>query len=189
VALTVSESQLKTDVPPGLYVFSVQRWSVEGVQNQEKLDYRAVSLRGAEDLLQDEWAEGLVVTAATAGRTWMAASSRVDWNEAGERAWNQCLGASSEAYEEFVRQLENRNEDRADTQEQTLKDHLENQRGRLLEIKRGHQREGRDSLAKATQGRIDKLENRVERELLRIEKERELDHKQEDICVGVIKVS
>jgi hypothetical protein len=118
----------------------------------------------------------------------MGASSTVDWTEAGEWAWNRCLSASSEAYEEFVRQLENRNEDRADTQEQTLRDHLKNQRERLREIKRGHLREGRDPLAKATQGRIDKLENRVERELLRIEKQRELDHKHEDICVGVIEV-
>ena len=188
VALTVSASRLKTGVSPGVYVFSVQRWSIEGIQSQEKLDYRAIPLQGEKGLLQDEWAEDLVVTAATEGRTWMGASSTVDWTEAGEWAWNRCLSASSEAYEEFVRQLENRNEDRADTQEQTLRDHLKNQRERLREIKRGHLREGRDPLAKATQGRIDKLENRVERELLRIEKQRELDHKHEDICVGVIEV-
>ncbi len=188
VALEVSSNRLKTDASSGVYVFSVQRWSVEGIQSQEKLDYRAIPLQGAEELLRDERAEDLVVTAATAGDTWMDAPNSVDWEQAGERAWNQCLSASSEAYNEFVARLENRNEDRADTQEQTLREHLKNQSERLREIKRGHRREGRDPLAEATQGRIDKLENQVEKELLRVEKQRELDHRNEDICVGVIKV-
>lgn len=189
-AIRVEGDQLHMEVAPGSYVFTVQRWSVEGIQNQEKLDYQVATLQGGSnhELLDEERAEHLVVTAATEGSTWRTASNRVDLDRAATIAQNLCLPTSDERYQRFVTDVENRNEDLADTRLQTLNDHLENQRERLLEIRDEHERKGRSSLARATEGRIRKLENRVERRRLDIKDRKDITHRPEDICIGVIQV-
>lgn len=190
VAITVDGGELRTKIPNGTYVFTVQRWSVVGLQNQEKLDYQVAALneRGEYHLLDGEQAEQLVVMAATSGKTWKAAKNPevVDLEQAAEVAQNCCIPESDERYYRFVKDVENRNEDLADTQLQTMRDHLENQRQRLLEIRDDHERKGRASLARATEGRIRKLENRVERKELDINERRDITHRSEDICIGVI---
>ena len=189
-AVTVDASDLRMDTLPGTYVFTIQRWSVEGIQTQEKLDYQAATHQPGRDaeLIGEKHAEDLVVTAATEGSSWRAASNRVDLEAAASAAQNLCLPESDKGYERFVTNLENRNEDLADTRLQSIDDHLQTQRERLREIRDDHDRKGRTSLARATEGRIKKLENRVERRKLDIDQRRDITHSSQDICIGIIQV-
>jgi len=187
VAIQLDHEELRANLPQGIYAFSVQRWSVEGMQSQEKLDYQAVSVDESSRLSAEE-AEQLIATAATSGTTWMGASNHVNLNLVGTLVENECLANSDRRYDRFVDTVQNRNDDLADTQEQTLKNHLENQREKLLEIRDKHERLGRNSLARATEGRIQKLENRFERKKIEIDSRREVTHRAEDICVGVIRL-
>jgi len=87
-----------------------------------------------------------------------------------------------------VTQLKNENNDRADIQERALDRHLDNQLSRLEEVKQGHLAQGRDALAKATEGKMQALKNRIEMRKLEINDRRALKHRCDELCVGVIRI-
>jgi hypothetical protein len=91
-------------------------------------------------------------------------------------------------YDSFVGDLDAENQDRADIQERSLKAHWESQLEKLKLIKERHQALGREALVKATQGRIDALNRRMELSLERIEKRRTVCCHFEEIAVGVVRV-
>jgi len=187
----VSISLSKADSPLsklGIYLFSVQRWSLQGIQDRERLYFAAINVNRPDDLVKEEDAERLVTTAAMQGADWLAAPNIVDLNEAAEIT-DRCLAFSEMKYRQHVEQLINENNDRADIQESVLERHLQNQVTMLEEVKRNHMALGRDALAKATQGKIDALKSRVEMKKLEINQRRHLKHRCDELCVGLIKVS
>lgn len=189
VAIKVSHQHVPSDLLQGVYAFSVQRWSTKGMQEQEKLDYQALLLRGsAPALIDQEKAEQLIVAAAMHGSTWMGADTTMDFEKVADRVLHNCLSASDDGFSRFATRVQNRNEDLADTQEQTLKTHLQNQLERLEATRKKHQRFGRYPLIKATEGRIRKLKSRFERKKIAIDERRNATVSSEDVCVGVIKL-
>ena len=187
-AVELEQHHLKDPVPCGTYVYTLQRWSVTGLRDQEKLDYMVLSLDAPDLALSEEQTEGLIMTAAAHGRDWMQAANVVNLERAVQLAFDRCQPASDERFKQFREDIRNRNEDLADIQEQTLDTHLRNQRSQLLRIRDEHLRLGRSSLAKATEGRLNKLENSVARKKLAIEERREVRYASEDISVGLIHI-
>lgn len=188
-AVSVSLSQ--TDCPKvvqGTYVFSIQRWSLRGIQERERLFFAAKSVESKDGFLSDEDAERLVTTAAVMGEDWLGASKQLDLERASELA-DQCLANSEVRYNQYIMQLENENNDRADIQNSALNRHLESQLRNLLTVKEDHLRAGRDSLAKATEGKMQALKNRIEMKKIEINKRRSLQHRSDELCVGVIRVT
>ena len=84
--------------------------------------------------------------------------------------------------------MKNKNADRADVQEKTLDRHLDNQLAKLNEVLEKHRGLNRASLAKATEGKIEKLKNRVDRKKIEIRQRREVFHSKGLICAGNIDV-
>ncbi|MBW2065690.1 MAG: DEAD/DEAH box helicase [Deltaproteobacteria bacterium] len=186
VSLSLSQTHCPM-IHPSVYVFSIQRWSLRGIQERERLFFAATSMENVDHFLSENDAERLVTTAAVNGIDWLAASNLVDLKKAAELA-ERCLSHSYKRYEQYVAQLEDENNDRADIQENALDRHLTNQITRLQEVKDGHLRTGRDSLAKATEGKMQALKNRIEMKKMEINKRRSLQHKCEELCVGLIQV-
>lgn len=171
----------------GDYVFSVQRWSVMGLQEREVIHFTAAEV-GSGRSLDTEDAEYLVTTAAMKGTDWLEARYTVELSRAAELT-NQCLLNAEKQYDAYVKQLVNENNDRADLQERTLERHLANQLEKLEAVKNGHLEHGRDSLVKATEARIAALRERVKRKLSAINERRELRNRKDDVCVGIIRVT
>lgn len=200
LAVKLSPDKRPEALTPGTYVFSIQRWSIRGLQDQEKLYYTALGL-GQDELLDDETAERLVVKAALEGIDWPEAPNQVDFNLAAEQAQNRCLAHADQQYELYSDEIRNKNEDLADVQEQTLISHLDNQRTRLYEIRDDmlrqashpglmpQRKQNLENLAKAREGQVRRLEERCKRRQLRIQEGRDLKQDKEDIAVGVIKVA
>lgn len=172
---------------PGDYVFSVQRWAVMGLQDREVIYFAAVDAVSG-NILGTEEAEYLITTAAMEGSDWLEARYIIDLSRAAELT-NHCLSNSEREYEAYVKQLVNENNDRADLQERTLARHLANQLEKLEAVKEGHMEHGRDSLVKATEARMVALQERVKRKQIAINERRELKHRKDDVCVGVIRIT
>lgn len=188
VSVRLDASYLSADFPKGVHIFTVQKWRARGLQEIEQLHFAALPMDEPEQLLPDQLAEKLVLTAAIYGKDWLEARSMISLDLAAEYAWNYCLPHSDRLYEAYVTEMQNKNADRADIQEKNLARHLNNQLAKLEEVFKKHTMLERSSLAKATEGKMIKLRNRVERKLIEIHQRRKIFHSKDLICAGVVKV-
>jgi len=187
VSVRLDLAQAPTAVGPGSYVFITHRWMVEGVQTKEQLYFAAAPL-GDAAALADEPAEQLIVRAATAGTDWLEARNVIDLPRAAEIASRLSAGAEAE-YRAYVQRMRDENNDRADLQIATLDRHLRNQTEKLQTVREKHIAAGRDNLAKATARQIEILQQSVSLKRQKIERQRRLEPRHEEACLGVIKVS
>jgi len=188
VAVRLPQSVHNGLVPRGQYAFVVLHWSVEALQSKEHLFYTAMPIGGASALADDD-AEKLVVTSVTGGQEWIEARNGVgiDLDKAAESA-TDLFAMGNERFNEFVQRAKDENTDRVTVQIAALERHLETQLHKLDDIKQRLLMGGRRSLARATEGRMSKLRERVEIRRLRIEGKRDVRARPDLICVGVIDV-
>ncbi|HWP56706.1 MAG TPA: helicase-related protein [Candidatus Acidoferrales bacterium] len=186
VAVRVSQDALRVRLALGVYVFAVQRWSVGGVQDIERLYYAAVRIGSGECCLTPEDAERLISAAALHGEDWLSAADHVDFTEAARLANDVCLAEADKEYKAFVEERRAQNDDRADIQERSAEAHFRARRETLINVHDRHLRAGRHGLARATEGQIGALKRWLERERKRIAERRQLTPTKEDVCVGLI---
>jgi superfamily II DNA or RNA helicase len=170
----------------GVYVFAVQRWTVRGVQDIERLYYTAVALDGGRKSISAEMAERLVTIAANQGTDWLGAADRVDFATAAHLSNEICLAEADKEYDSFVQALQAQNDDRADIQERSAEAHFRARRDTLTNVRDRHIRAGRHGLARATEAQIEALKRWVERERARITERRRMTQRKDEICVGLI---
>lgn len=175
-------------LPAGQYAFVVLHWSIDALQAKEHLHYSVIRI-GSTDALPDDDAEKLIVTSVGEGQEWIEARSGVgiNLNKAAESVV-ELYADGNERYNEFVQRAKDENTDRVNVQVAALGRHLETQVRKLDDIRQRLLMAGRRSLARATEGRKAKLQERVEIRRLRIEGGRDVRAQQHLICVGVIDV-
>lgn len=188
VAISISGDGQITLPGPGTYVVSASLWSVGGLQETEKLVFRAKQLSLTAKELTDQAAEQLAMRAALDGENWLEARNTVDFDLAYEIANDHLFGGLLEDFEKFIEEINAQNNDRIDFQERTLERHLKNQTLKLNEVREKHRLAGRQSLIRATEGRIRALHQRVDRQLLAIKEKREITNRNEEICVALVQV-
>ena len=190
VAIQVAAQDLDGVCGPDLYGFSVQRWSVRGLRDMERLDYAAAPLRDGLNPLNPPAAERLIATAVNHGTAWAGARGAMDMGEVAEFVDEVCMAQSESRFERYVKDLDAENADRANVQERMLDEHYRTQRSKLRELLARYRREGRARLLPPTEGRLRALETRTERRRRDIDDRRELQYSTpEPVCVGIIKVA
>lgn len=188
VAVQIPQSELAGSHTSGTYVISGALWSVSGVQSSERLVFLGKKISSSRKILTELESEQLIVCAAMEGKDWLEARTSLDVEKAYEIANDLLFSTLRNNFDEYVAEITAQNEDRVDVQERTLRQHLETQRYKLNVIRQNHAFMNRTSLVKATEGRIKKLEDRIEKKLLEIEKLRAITYRYEEICVAVIKL-
>ncbi len=188
VAVSLSHSLIDTLIQRGTYVLAAQLWSFSGLQDTEKLIYTAALLENPDVLLEFEDAEKLAVAAIADGKDWLEARNIVDLKKAYYVANQILFDNLDEEYESFERELRARNEDRADIQLRTLEQHYSRQLEKLNETLEKHRQFNRDTLVKATEGKIKALENRADQQRLKIKNRRKVSTGSQEIAIAIIKV-
>jgi len=175
-------------IPPGVYAFTVDRWSLRGLREIERLCFVAGPLDGDLTLLAEDESELLVTTAARFGSDWLAARNLVDLAVARERI-EYFLGEAEMRYEAYVRAIESENRDRADVREQSLRRHWRRQRDKREQLLARHRALGRTRLLPAIEGQIAALDERMSQRLREIERQRAVAHHRDEICIGLVQVA
>jgi superfamily II DNA or RNA helicase len=188
VAVRLDPARAPRNAESGVYLFFVMTWYVEGALVSEKLGFAAMRLGPAAEVLPDEDAEGLVLRAAMDGADWPEWRLAIDLDQAVQGVNDRLYEGLFQRSQEFLRERQNENEDRIDIQLRTLENHLAGQRNQLARIAAEHRRLGRNSLALATDGRLNRMEQVVSARIRDLQANRKLKHGQEDICVGVLLV-
>lgn len=183
--------QLNKNLTPGLesgdYLFYVERWTVQGIRDIERMVYFARPATENSSFLGDDEAEQLVTNVAKYGKDWLSVGNEVDPSEFVPLV-EACMDRAEEQYKEYIVYLTNENNDRADLQEKTLNLHMERQRSKLVEILLNHERKGNVKMIAPTKGKIDKLEARVRDKIREIDQRRKLQHHNKEICIGIVRV-
>jgi hypothetical protein len=188
IAAEISAGMAQGKIPSGRYVFSVERWSVSGVQESEKLAYEARNIESDQALDSDQ-AERLVHVASSEGSDWLSAGSDIDVASVATGAALECLRSLEARFVAHVRTVDLQNHDRADTLLRTLDRQVAGQMARLEETARRHQLYGRDSLAAATHGRIDRLKERAEMRRYKIQSSAEVTTHRALFLMGLVQVA
>jgi hypothetical protein len=189
IAARIDKRAAGFGVMPGQYGFAVFHWSVQALQPKDQLHYAAASLGADGSTLADDASELLVGAALAEGTEWLEAKHgvAVDLEQAANTVV-ELYADSNQSYQAFVQRATDENVDRVNIQVAALDRHLHNQVRKLEDIRQRLLMASRRNLAKATDGRIAKLQERVEIRRLRIESGRDVRARSELICVGIIEV-
>lgn len=187
-AAKVPAGSLRFPLKQGDYCVAVTRWWVEALRVTEQLWFEAIRLNGQNERLPNEISEQLILFASSAGEDWPGVAGSINLERVIQIVEQDLLVRARAQYEQYVEDVVAQNDDRADVQLKTLSAHLEAQRQKYLAIRARHVQAGRVGLARATEETLSRLENRVQREQLEIERKRKLRHRMQEVAVGVIRV-
>lgn len=189
VAVRLRASLIPGHAGPGVYGFSVQRWSVRGLRDAEKLFYAALPVEPLGEPLPSDDAELLIGTASSEGTAWLGASGAVDCRDLTEQIMQSCIEPSERAFAAYTNELEAENEDRADMLQRMAERRFGAQREQLQGQLQIYETTGPRRLVPPTKGRLRALETRADIRRLEIERDRELKRSPaETVCVGLIRV-
>ena len=188
VAIRLAVDDVEGAVEPGLYAFSVLRWSVRGLRDMERLDYAAAPLGEGRAPLPPVEAEHLIAAAVNRGMAWPGARNSGQLGQIVESVI--AMGAVQESrFNSYVKDLRAENADRASVQERILDERHRTQRNGLEDLLRRYRQEGRTRPLSLTEGRLRALEIRTKRQRRDIEDRREIRSSPPvPVCLGVINV-
>jgi hypothetical protein len=165
-------------------MFAIRRWTFKGVKEEEWLQ-AAVCNMATNSMLDDATGEALVNVARVYGRDWLEAVNVLD-RRAMTHHLDQLELHLAGAYSRASKRKADENADRLMFQLRGIDQHLANQLSTFEEIRVRHEHAGRGSLAKATQGRIDKLRASVELKREQVRQRERVIPDQTLVCAGVI---
>jgi len=180
------DAELAGDVPPGNYMFAIRRWTFKGVKEEEWLQAAVCSLEGRE-VLSDDMAETLVNLARLRGNDWLEAANAIKSEHAAA-----CLDDLEDhldaAYQRAAKRKQDENADRLMFQLHGIDQHLSSRLEVLESTRHRHESLNRIGLARATQGRIDKLRARIglKREQVAQHTKVVTDHNL--VCAGLLQI-
>lgn len=163
VAVEVPAECRPTSVPPGLYAFVSQRWTVEGLRNHEKIHHEVCSLTDGHAIEEPQVAAVIVELAAAMGQSSEPLPAPGDDLLDILSNYVDDLEAQADGlFQQFEERCKMENEDRRQIQLRGVDRFEERSFESLDRTLRGHRSFGRDALVAATEGRIRKLRNKCQ---------------------------
>lgn len=173
----------------GIYVYAVERWTVSGAREIERLEYLVQKL-GEKSLTDGEQAEHLVNTAALEGQDWLGAGTSLDHSVAAA-VLDDCRTELEGRFSSFHAAQSRENRDRINLMVNTLQHHLDQKRRALKERIQNYQLSENDRqrrIIPALKGRLNNLEEKIEAKITELRlKENTTAHRSE-VSAGVIRV-
>ena len=183
--------------PSGLYLITVQRWSISGITEVEKLVYVGQSL-GNGALISADAAEVLATMVIQKGQLieqFFLDDERDDFANTASFLFGHLNNRYSDFREEYSLELE----DRANFQLRSLERHELAQKNMINDVLEKHQRifdttkdmsvkTRRGSLIKAQEGKLRKLAERIDDKRQKIERSKSYTSEAEDVAAILLKV-
>ena len=170
----------------GDYTYYVRSWVFRGVREEEVLSVTAFRFDDG-TLLDEETSEVLLQRARLSGIDWVGASNEVDPTSV-LRRFELAEEVLDQRYRDELASKKNENADRARFQLDSVNRYLKRRLATLTETLRTHEVLGRISLARATQGQIDKLKERMAIRRQKIVDRATVVADRNFVCAGLIRV-
>lgn len=182
-------SALAVNVPVGVYVYSVARWSFSGSRDIERLEYMAINLSTGL-MLDGDVAESLLTNAALNGRDWIGAAGEVDAMDAA-RLQDQCRAELEDRFVQFREAHRREDGDRIRLMVKSLESHLQRKTQKTLERIALYQNSGnskRMQMIPAERGRLKKETLRVEQRIAELRHRAEIKAQDGTVSSGVVRI-
>jgi SNF2 family DNA or RNA helicase len=186
IAVRVEAGEASFPVAKGDYAIYVRVWMFRGVREEEILAAATLRLDTGEALDEDA-ADQLVQRARLSGLDWIGAEGEVD-SAIVQRRFEEAEAMLDERYRAVLQRKRNENADRAAFQIDSIEQYLNRRLPRLHQTLHAHIAAGRNSLAKAIQGQIDKLSARMNTRRERILEHEKVLADRHFVCAGVVRV-
>lgn len=186
VAIRLGKDSYPEGIPEGEYAFYVRAWAFRGVREEEVLAVCAINGDTGE-VLDEEIGDQLLQYARVNGADFIVAENQSMVARLLSR-FEEAESILDARYREALFKKRNENTDRARFQLDSIDRYLERRLPRLRETLQGHIAQGRNSIAKATQGQIDKLLARMNTRRERIREQEKVLADRHFVCCGVISV-
>ncbi len=181
-----NEEEEENNIDHGVYVFYIRSWSFIGVREEELLATSIIRFDDGRELDEDG-ADKLLQLARTKGKDWLGSEHLIDTNLVTTRM-ETVESILDDRYHVILARKKNENADRARFQLDSINRYVENRLPKLRQIYHSHIALGRQSLAKATQGKIDKLSAKMNTRKERINEQEKIRADRYFICAGIINV-
>jgi superfamily II DNA or RNA helicase len=182
-----SSFDLPVNIKPGQFAFSVHRWTFEGLRTEEVIRARVLDIRTLESL-DAEMSLDLVNLARVQGKDWPGATSDLDHKRAGA-ALEEVELALIEDFDQERRQKEAENADRVQFQLQAIQAYRDRkigiERQRIQNLGLEPKNRGLVITAERT---MERLNERFEIQLAKLEHTRTVRPKRESVTRGVISI-
>lgn len=171
-------------LPEGKYVFFVNSWTFNGVRDEQYLAVSATDLNSG-NVIDPDIADQMLQLARLHGSDWIGVENEIDRTLTCDRL-DRAEDALRQRYKNTRERMGNENADRARFQLDSIERYLERRILTMRRILKGHEAAGRQSLAKATQGKIEKLRNRMNIRREMIQEKQKVKPEKHFVCAGII---
>jgi superfamily II DNA or RNA helicase len=175
------------NLPVDTYMYAVDRWSITGAREIERLVFCARRVLSGE-FLEAEEAEKLITSAAVAGTDWPGAPNVIDRDRV-VSSYELCADRLEREFEDFKLNVERENTDRIALMISTLQSHLNNQVKKRRDIIARYVARGQTRLIPAEEGKIRQLTRRVDERVLELQQKLQLTSSRNNVSAGVIRLS
>lgn len=173
-------------IEPGVYAFTVSRWSYSGAQTNERLVY-AARLLESDQILDSERAEQLVNLAALEGGDWPAAKNLLEPGSVVD-AYEDCRNYISEQFNDSRQAMRDENSDRVNLLIKLIRDRCDLEVGRINERMLALRQSGKERMIPAEKGKRDAALKRREQREAQLRMKQKLEADNYFVTAGVIKV-
>lgn len=160
-AVEISSNRLG-QAAPGSYVYAIQRWTVSGSREIERLEYLVCKLDDG-SMIEGELAEQWVNTASLEGQDWLAATNCIDHSHAAS-TFDDCRAELDERFLRFRDAQIRENQDRINMMVKSLQHHLDGQRRKIIERIQRYRAWGSDKqrrMIPAEEGKLRALNKKI----------------------------
>lgn len=168
----------------GLFLVGVSLMSAEGVTSYEKLLFNGKDLNTGQDLTSD-MAKKVLLNALNKGRLWVERTN-LDYDELKDSA-EEIMLINTDCYDDAVKDIENQNFDKAEMQKATLLRHLKLKTAQFQETRQKLIDKHNEKMLPATEGKFMILKQKIDDKLLKIEKNKNIKHNKNDVCMVLVK--
>lgn len=170
---------------PGLYVYTVHRWSFSGLRNENRLAYKVARYEDG-SLLPDELSEQFVNCAARYGQPKPNASNLLPSFDRILKLFEICSEALETEFGQFATEFEIENTNRCEVQQKSAVDYAKRRQQELQERLERFRLEGKLQIIPATEGLLKKLNRELELKTRAIDRKREVSLDLVELAAGVL---
>lgn len=170
----------------GLYFFNVQRWTINGLRQTERMRFDVASAEGEQ--LDEADAESLIEAASRQGERWLNWAENLAADDV-LQAVNAIDDLASDAFIDYEARCTSENNDRARIQLTSL-ERFESRRKTILNgLIETYRQQGKKALRAATEGQLAKLHERCALQRAKIQKRSATEAEYTRLCFGVLRIT
>ena len=184
VKLPAQESDTGSSLPAGQYAFALNKWAFTGLREEEDIRIRVVHVEQDFTLdAEDSWE--LLNTVRFGGSDWPESSTQVSPPHLTTKIF-ECYDYLNREFDDESNVRKAENKDRINLQIRSAKQHRDRQVQSLEQVLNNYRSRNETRMIPATQGRIEKIKDKFEVKIKKLEKRKNMESSTQQVCCGVL---